>query len=263
MGPGWGLKSCLYLLILSLLSMVSVGMAGAISPVTKIQIITPQWEGQTNEDGTGLFFEIVQKVYKPMGIKVVYGFATWKRSLAEVTSGNFDAMLCVWQIDAQRANQLVPKYPIYVEVTAAIFKRVSIPHWQGIHTLDLKRAVWLRGYDYHTYEPLRNVRFSRWHEVDSYEDAWHQLNLDRFDVYIDSLIDLEQYIKQHSIDMKLYRIETLGSDKAYISFSDSDNSRELIQIFDGQIQKFFRSGELEKIYQKWDQPFYPEYWEGE
>lgn len=256
---------CLCLLITLLLSPVSHGtaMAETVSPVTKIEIITPQWEGQTNEDGTGLFFEIIRRVYDPMGIKVVYRFAPWKRCQTTVTSKDADAMLCVWQIDAQRENQIIPHYPMYVEVTAVIFKRVSIPSWQGIHSMDLKRAVWLRGYDYHTYEPLRNIRFSKWHEVDSYENAWRQLNLDRFDVYLEALIDLEQYIKQNAIDTGLYSKEILGSEKAYISFSNSETSRELIRIFDGQILGLFRSGELEKIYQKWDQPFYPEYWEDE
>lgn len=264
MGLGLVLKYCLCLLagFLSFPATQGVALSEVLSPNAKIQIITPQWEGQTNSDGTGLFFEIIRRVYDPLNIKLVYRFASWKRCQAMVRSEQSDAMLCVWSTDAQRENQLIPRYPLYVEHTAVIYKRVSIPSWQGIHTLNLKRAVWLRGHDYHTYAPLRNIRFSNWHEVDTHKKAWHQLNLDRFDVYLDALIDLNDYIKNNSIDMNLYQKEVLWSQESYVAFSNTPRSRKLIQTFDQQIQQLFRSGQLEKIYQKWGQPFYPKYWEG-
>lgn len=36
--------------------------------ITDIHIATPLWEGQTNKDGTGLFFDIVRSVYEPAGL---------------------------------------------------------------------------------------------------------------------------------------------------------------------------------------------------
>ncbi|MFW6241724.1 MAG: hypothetical protein ACOC98_14105, partial [Thermodesulfobacteriota bacterium] len=60
-----------------------------------IHIITPEWEGQTNKDGTGLFFEIVRGACEPAGIQVVYRFAPWKRCQETVKKGKADAMLCV------------------------------------------------------------------------------------------------------------------------------------------------------------------------
>lgn len=37
--------------------------------ITEIHIVTPSWAGQTNEDGSGLFSDIVRNAYKPAGIK--------------------------------------------------------------------------------------------------------------------------------------------------------------------------------------------------
>ncbi len=261
MGVGSMLKFCLCVLVALLVSPVSRAMADTNISVKKIQIITPHWEGQTNLDGSGLLFEIVQQVYNPMGIKVTHGFAPWKQCKDMVNLQNLDAMLCVFSKDAQRENQLIPRYPLYVEQTAVVFKRASIPYWQGIHTLDLKRAVWREGVDYHAQKQLRSILFSQWHEVDTPEKAWHLLNTDQAEVYLDTLMGLESYIKRHFIDMGLYQKQILWKQESYIAFSNSHTSRELIQIFDGQIQKLFRSGKLEKIYQKWNHPFFPEYWQ--
>ena len=150
---------------------------------------------------------------------------------------------------------------MYVEHTAVICKQASIPAWQGIATLDNRRAVWLRGYDYHTQKKFQPVQFSHWHEVDSHEDAWHQLNLDRFDVYIDALIDIDLYIREKKVDMSLYHKQVLWAEKAYVAFTDSDRSTSLIRTWDDRIQQLFKSGALEKIYSKWGQPFYSQYWD--
>ncbi len=78
--------------------------------INNIQIATPQWDGQTNKDGTGLFFEIVKRIYEPEEIKVDVVFCPWKRAQSRVSSGKSDAMLCVWREHAAQQKQLIPQY---------------------------------------------------------------------------------------------------------------------------------------------------------
>jgi hypothetical protein len=61
-----------------------------------------------------------------------------------------DAILCVWCPDIKAEGQLTPPYPLYVEYTAAVFRKDVIRTWKGIETLNNTRAVGLRGYDYYT-----------------------------------------------------------------------------------------------------------------
>ncbi len=229
--------------------------------INTIRIITPQWEDQTNPDGTGLFFDIVKAVYNPLGIKMDYNFAPWKRCQAKVNKGSTDAMLCVWKTHADEQKQLTPKYPIYIEQTAAVIKKASRISWFGMHTLDYRRAVWLRGYDYVNDKHMSAIQLAMWHEVDNYDDAWLQLNLDRFDVYIDALIDLNQYIHTNGINRDLYQIQILWSENAYVAFSNSKRGAYLADMYDREIQKLFKSGELERIYRRWNQPFLEGYWQ--
>lgn len=228
--------------------------------IKTINIATPHWENQTNEDGTGLFFEIIRNVYEPVGIKMTFRFAPWKRAQSLVNKQHSDAMLCVWKEHADEENQMIPKHPMFIEHTAAIFKKDSIKSWKGIENLDGKTAVWLRGYDYHQFKQLKGIKFLRYHEVDSYDEAWQQLELGRFEIYIDALIDMDIYIKSKSIDMSHFAKEVLWGEKAYISFSKAEKNKELVKIYDEQIKKMFMRGELQKIYEKWDVKFFPEYW---
>jgi polar amino acid transport system substrate-binding protein len=239
----------------------AVAFATAESPTPAgIKIITPEWEGQTNRDGTGLFFDIVRAVYGSAHVKIEFQFAPWKRCQATVSSGKADAMLCVWKVHAEELKQLMPRYPMYVEQTVVVFKNASMFSWRDIHTMDYRRAVWLRGYDYHRETPMASVQLAQWYEVDSHEEAWQQLNMDRFDFYIDALIDLNAYIKSNDVDADLYQREVLWSSPSFMAFSDTEKSRVLIEIYDREILKLVKSGELARIYSTWGQPFFSEYW---
>jgi len=37
----------------------------------EITVISESWDGATNHDGSGLYWDIVQKVYEPLGYTVV------------------------------------------------------------------------------------------------------------------------------------------------------------------------------------------------
>lgn len=216
-----------------------------------IEVVTPAWEGQTNKDGTGLFFQIVRETFEPAGVRMTYRFAPWKRSQEMVAKGEADAMLCVWKAHAEEMGQLVPRYPMFVEYTAAVWKRGAMPDWKGIDSLNGKRAVWLRGYDYHTFSHFDGVSFARWTEVDDYDAVWRILEHNRVDVYIDAPIDVNKYIADHGTDMSGYRKEILWGENAYAAFSDNEKCRRLISVFDRGMKKLYESGRLAAIYGQW------------
>jgi polar amino acid transport system substrate-binding protein len=150
---------------------------------------------------------------------------------------------------------LVPEYPMVVEATAAVFRKDKIPAWNGIKSLENRRAVWLRGYDFHKSRHLKDVTFRKWEEIDEYDTAWHLLEKNRTDVYLDALIDIQRYIRKYKIDMSPYRVETVGEDKGYMVFSISEKSKKLIKIYDKNIKELFKSGELRRLFERWDYPF--------
>lgn len=235
-------------------------LAGSVAGADHIDIVTPQWDGQTNADGTGIFFEIVKQVYSPEGIAMKYRFVPWKRAQKMVGGKEADAMLCVWSEHAREEGQRIPRWPFFVEYTAVVFKKDRIASWAGLKTLDGKSAVWLRGYDYHAFDHFKPIHFSQWTEVDDYPRAWLLLKSGHYDVYIDALIDLEHYVAEQSVNMKPYRLEILWGENAYVAFAPTEKSDRLIRIFDRRILELAASGELKEIYDKWGVRYPQEAW---
>jgi len=228
--------------------------------ISAISIVTPQWDGQTNKDGTGLFFEIARNIYESEGIKITYDFFPWKRSKRMVSFTEADAMFCMWKKEAADEKLLIPKYPMSIEYTGVLFKKERIRNWEGIMGLGGKRAVWLRGYDYHTTSYLKDIKFSKWTEVDEYYHAWDFIIKELYDFYIDALNDMDQYIRINKVDMSPYRLEILWSERGYMVFSDTEKSKKLIKIFDTEIIRLHNSGKLKEIYQKWHVRYPGEAW---
>ena len=257
------IRICLHIFlgqILALTLVVATGAESASKIRGNLRIITPRWEGQTNADGSGLFFDILRAVYTPEDIGLTWTFAPWKRCQAMVRAGNEDAMLCVWKAHARENHQITTKVPLFVEETCAVIKKASGIAWKGNHSLDYRRAVWLRGYDYHKSPWMSGIQLAAWHEVDSHEEAWHQLNLDRFDAYIDARIDIDLYMKSDPDNAGLYRVYPLWKQKSYVAFSDTKRSRVLIRIYNARMAALIASGELARIHAKWGRAFDPADW---
>lgn len=225
-----------------------------------IHVVTPEWEGQTNKDKTGLFFEIIQNIYEPEGISIKITFVPWKRAQKMVANKKADAMLCVWKEEAEKFGYLLPVYPMYVEYTAVVFKNRTIKDWNGVKSLNGKSAVWLLGYNYDTFNFFKEITFNCKKEVSTYEKAWFLLSKNRYDVYIEALIDINKYIKKNQVDMTGFKTEILWGEKAYIAFAPAAESARFIKVYDRNIIKLFKSGKLKKIHQKWGAVFTPDVW---
>lgn len=250
----------LSLTIFLILSTFFISTVSALSEeskkITEINIVTPEFKDQTNKDGSGLFFDLIRKVYEPSGIKMTYEIMPWKRAEMMISQKKADAMLCARKLK----ERLTTKYPMFVEHTAVIFRKDNIKNWIGFDTLKDKNVVWIRGYDFHLDMRLKHLNMN-WHEVDTHDQVWKLINAGRYDFYMDALIDMEMYIKHNKVDMSLFQTEIIWSDNAYMSFAKTEKSNDLIDIYDRRIIELFNSGELEKLFKKWDTQFSAEAWE--
>jgi len=224
-----------------------------------INIATPVWDGQTNEDGTGLFFDIIRAVYEPEGIKMKFEIMPWKRAVQEMLAGRADAVLDMYREDVTE-EMLTPNYPLLTEFTVAVFKKERIKDWKSAESFSGLDLIWIRGYNYHNSRHLRGIKFN-WSEIDDYDTAWRMLAKNRADAYLDAYTDATAYIKENNVDMNLYRMETIGGDKGYMVCKKSRKAEDFIKIYDKRIIELLASGELKKIFDKWNYPFQAGTWE--
>ncbi len=221
--------------------------------ISHIHVVTPEWPRQTQADGTGLFFEILRNVYEPVGITLTYEFVPWKRAERMIQKKQADVRVAVVR---SRPDQLMPIYPLYVDYTVAVFKKTAVQRWKGMETLDGQRAVSMRGYNFHKFPEFEGIHID-WAEVNTHKQAWKMLHYDRVDFYIDALIDVGHYIRTHHIDMTPYQMEILYSKNAYLEFAHTPRSETLLHIYERRIVELLRSGDLERIFAKWNVKFDP------
>ncbi|MBI9090477.1 MAG: transporter substrate-binding domain-containing protein [Desulfobacterium sp.] len=239
----------------------SLGKCAEKTTLRDIKVVTPLWHDQTNPDGSGLFFDIVRTVYAPVGITMTYDFVPWKRAKKMVGANLADAMLCIWKEDAGRERLLLPRYPLFVEFPAVVFKADAIPDWQGIASLNEKRVLWLLGYDYHLSRQFKDIRFKVWHEVRTRDRALLLLESGRYDACIDALIDMKKELAINGSDPAPFRLEVLQGEKSYVGFARTLKSQRLMAIYDHRIQELLRSGVLKRIFEKWNATFEPDAWQ--
>ncbi|TWI72285.1 ABC-type amino acid transport substrate-binding protein [Desulfobotulus alkaliphilus] len=228
-----------------------------------IHIATPEWQGQTAKDGSGLFFDLLRRMYEPHGIELSFEIASWNRSIQLVRDGHADAIPTVWRDDAEEAGLRLPRMPLYIEYTSVVFKRDRFPEWKGSDSLRGRSAVWINGYNYHRDTPLEGLPLS-WTEVAKPETMWRMLAADRVDVLIDARMDVEKYMNKHLVDTVVFKMVPLWGHKAYLGFSDRPSSEKLMEIFDESMAAMLASGELATLHEKWGMKgFDPFAWEAD
>lgn len=239
--------SLLILLLASIPSLIIEAHGSEDRKPDSIKIATPVWKGWTNEDGTGLYLELLKLVYEPVGVDVRYEFVPWARAVSYIDSKKNDAMLGSYNtVDAY-----FPNYPIDTEYTAIVYKKGLPIEWLGEETLRNKSIVWVRGYNYHKY---LNVKV-RYIEVNKSEQGWLMLKADRVEFFMNSLTAINKYLKQNDIDRDNFNIETVLTKNLYLRFAKTEKSKQLIQIFDQRMNELTKLGILKELYAKWDSPY--------
>ncbi|MFG1526925.1 transporter substrate-binding domain-containing protein [Halobacteriovorax sp. FRX-2] len=215
------------------------------SEIKTIEISTPKWDGFTNKDGSGLYFELVKKAYSLSNIKVNYTFVPWPRAVKYVNENHKDAMLGAYNSDEE---SIYPNFPIDVEYTLVIYKKNTLKDWQGVESLKGKEVYWVRGYNYHEYIKTK----LDWRELQDTNQGLKLLEKGRIKFFIDSNNTLRPKLKEFKIDLKDYEIKPVITKFLYVRFSRTKKSQELIKIFDKNMATLLKSKDLEKIYKKWN-----------
>ena len=228
-------------------------------PLTIIRLITSEWPGYTNADGTGLYFDVLKAVYEPEGIQMTFELVPWKRAQALVKK-TADAIVGETMLPDE--DYLYPQWPIDVEEVTVMFKKRAGVEWKGEFSLEKKTVSWIRGYDFQMYiQANMNIL-----EVDNLQSGLLMLEAGR----IDFLIDYEDLIAEEvesirktvnpDFDLEQYQMEPLRlGAKVYVAFVNSARGKRLVEIFDRRMKQLYESGVLDAMYKNFTQWHYEQY----
>ena len=231
-----------------------VTVSSAKSPpedYTTIDIVTPSWENVTNKDGSGLYFDILRKIYDPYDIELKFTIVPWRRAVDMVKNKQSDTMLGGYYVVSDEVKDLFPRYPIGREVLAALIKKGPATVWEGKKSVAHKNVVWIRGYNYHKYLDVSTNGM----EIDREAQGWKMVESGRADAYFENINFLNRYIKNEKVDMGQYEIHIISERPLFARFSNTPKSRKLIEIYDSRMPELLEQDEIRRLFDKWGFPY--------
>lgn len=234
---------CLFLLSVFLFSPATFSNTNDISK--PVRWVTDSWPNYTNQDGTGLYHELMRSIfYEANEFNVQY--APWLRSLELVKSGG---------ADLTGAMPLNPTFIMskHIVLSQPISLLVRKDRYAKVSESDLPKlvGVWRSGYKNEllndTIKPLVNGV-----ETENTESGFNLVRYKR----VDYLIDIRTILATHLAnqpDKAEFQLIDISSLNLYMAFSNSVRGQYIANLFDMRFSELEKSGRLSEIYQKYQQ----------
>ena len=222
----------------------------SVSPPCTIRVASSHWPGYSTADGKGLYLDILQRIYLPLGYKLELRILPIRRSRHETMSQETDIML-VTASDQVRPlpGTSTPHYPIDVISSVAISKQHRRLTLEDLFNPETNlRLGWITGYEYQFMlgrEPETTTSTSM--------AGLKLVASDRLDAFVDSL-DEFRYLGDDFPD-EMFRTIELAVTLIYPAFPKTARGRHLKSVYDQQMKNMFESGEMDALFEKYDGNF--------
>ena len=215
--------------------------------IKSMSVVAPKWEDFTNSDGTGLYWEVIQSIYEPAGIKVSHKNIPWNRAMKMVTKyRTYNAI--VGEYRETEEDLIFPTYPIDVEYMSVISLKKT-GQFEGYGSLTGKTVGWIKDYDVIP-ESQRDFKLKEFRKID---DGLKLLQAGKIDFLIDESDEITKVLERAKLNEDQIHWGDMpeGTD-VYVAFSVDNLSRELIEIYNERVYDLMQDGKMEAIYKKWD-----------
>lgn len=242
-----------FILLLTLFSITFTASAEEValdfkrSDIKSMSVVAPVWDGYTNADGSGLYWEVLQAIYEPVGITIKTANVPWNRAMKMVTRYSVYNAIVGEKKDTEE-DLLFPKYAIDVEYMSVLTMANRKMPWEGVASLAGKKVGWMKDYDVIS-EKERNF------ELTEYRTVAHGLELleaGRIDYMIDEWDEISEAVAANGQDMTRYVMNEMpnGSDN-FVGFANTALSQILIEIYNERLPVIYQDKTLQAIYKKW------------
>lgn len=215
-----------------------------------IVIEAEAWSRATEADGTGLYWDLIRKVYEPEGITVKTNTSTYSRSIGLMKTGEVDAMVGAYADEVTGA--LYANHHFDADVVAALFRKGEIA-WQGESSLKDKHIAAIKGYKLDEYI---TVPF----KIHEYRDRGviiKLLNEGKVDVFVDALMDIQEELKKNNVSKDRFETGIVKQLKLYIVFADNKRGKYLRDLFDQRFKVLLENGDIKRMFDQWNWPIFP------
>jgi ABC-type amino acid transport substrate-binding protein len=217
----------------------------------KVIVAGPEWDGFVNQDGSGIYLDLLKSIYAKHDLKIVYENTPFKRATKWLEQNEVDIQLGIYskcELDKLKTKYRVftPVVPLTVEQTVVIYKKDGT-HFIDYNSLTDQKTTWIRGYDYGKVLGV-SVELV---EVDTYKQAWGMLNRGRVKYYIDDLHAVNIFTNINGINLDRYHVKVLSNDFTYIGVSQTAKGEQLAAIYNQEMPLLLANGSVDALYEQY------------
>lgn len=233
------LKFCILILL----------MNSNIANAETIRWVTESWQNYTNEDGSGLYNDILRAVFAEYQLETVY--IPWKRALLEVKNGSADITGATSAVNGYSSSH----YPILSAPTSILYKKSDV-NYTNLASLENYVGVWAGPYEDELFQGIDKSFFNGF-SVQERDTAYKLLLSGRADYFLDTRALQQAWLASQELTSagkfkaEDYVIVNVSRLNLYMIFTDNERGGKLKEIFDHGIDKLKQQGELRKIYEKY------------
>ncbi len=214
----------------------------------EIHLVCEEWEGYTNADGTGLYWDIIKAVFEPEGFIVKVDVYPWARCVSLVRLKIVDGIVGDYFYE-NSPDYKYSEYPVSIEDSiVVIYKTSRMGLWSGIESLKGKTIGWIRSYDFDSYFDFE-VEIQELSQLDS---GLRMLSANRIDYLMDYTTTITLQALESGINLDNYTINPIiEGNPLYIGFAKNEKAGYASAVFDRRIIEMINNGELKEIYDRW------------
>ena len=209
----------------------------------------PAWEGYTNEDGTGLYWEIIKEVYEPLGFTVRLKNMPFNRSMKLMTNYRTVDGVPGEGIDSDYNGLTFADLPLEPEYLAIAYNKGKVAGFEEKPNLTGKVVGWRKGYN------LLDDSYGKFKvkEFFDLEKGIALLESGSIDVLVDELSEIDAVAEHEGVDLsKFETAEFVTGDYYFMVFGQTVASQPLADIYDLRIKEIALAGMLAPLYEEWE-----------
>lgn len=211
-----------------------------------------EWEGYTNRDGTGFYWDLIRTIYDKHGLTIQTETVPYSRSIYMVRQGHADCWVGSYKNEQEFA--IYPKTALDCDEVSALTLKQHASGIKNYRSLHGKSVGWLLDYNYDRYIPIQFVSMILYDR----RTAFNMIQKGDLDVYLDDAFEIRSSLEKLGFAASQFSIKPLLPLPIYLGFSPTDKGKQLRDLWDESMQNLHESGELKRFYQSYDATgYYP------
>lgn len=214
----------------------------------KLTVMTEEYKDLSERSGRGLYFEILNEIYKPYGIKVEHKIVPFVRAIKTLQGKTDDVDMVLGGFPGALKNIHFPQWHYNIDIVSVLFDSNKI-NWKGEDSMANMSVAMMRNYN------LNQYLFTEIKLIEKNQRAAtvKMVTKDRVDFFLDVKSETLKSLDNLRINTNSgkYKLEDLFQIRQYLCFRDDAKGHKLAEIFDNEFPRLIESGKLKEMFDKW------------